>query len=161
MEETLLENEPVGEIAQSPLPEAEPTPALPEEGEEGTADEATENATPSMTDEDYQKLEREDLEALKAQFPALSGLSSLCFLSDPVRYAELRDLGLSPAEAYLATGGALRKRSDNRAHLQSAVPRRGAVVTSALSSEQMAEARRLFSDLSDAQIHRLFKKVTN
>ncbi len=164
MDETLLEN---GERADEPLAAAE----LKIEGEAETFSEET--AAPSeeileteaeeaaLAAEDYEKIAKEDLAALKAQFPALAGLASLGALPNPVRYAELRELGLSPAEAYLATGGAPRKRSDNRAHLQSAVPRIGALGSTTLSAEEMAEARRLFSDLDDAQIHRLFKKVTN
>lgn len=110
---------------------------------------------------DYAALAAEDLADLKAQFPALKSLPSLAALSDPVRYAELREMGLSPKEAYLAIGGTARRRSDNRAHLLSAVPRASALANGLPSNAEMAEARRLFSNLSDAQIHRLYKKVTN
>ena len=110
---------------------------------------------------DYAALAAEDLADLKAQFPALKFLPSLAALSDPVRYAELREMGLSPKEAYLAIGGTARRKSDNRAHLLSAVPRASALANDLPSNAEMAEARRLFSNLSDAQIHRLYKKVTN
>ena len=159
MEETLLENEQESEaplLTEQTEPETEP---ISESAED--AAEAIEDKPDALTNEDYERIAKEDLDILKSQFPALAGLASLGALQNPVRYAELRELGLSPAEAYLATGGAPRKRSDNRAHLRSAVPRIGALGSATLSSEQMAEARRLFSDLSDAQIHRLFKKVTN
>ncbi len=157
MMEELLENEMT----------TEPAPLPPEEGIEGesadTPIEPTESADGDATEEavDYAALAAEDLAALKAQFPALREISSLAALPDPVRYAELREMGLSPKEAYLATGGTARSRTDNRAHLLSAVPRQGALAENLPTAEQMAEARRLFSNLSDAQIHRLYQKVTN
>lgn len=157
MMEELLENETAAEPV--PLPPEEETEIsredAPTEPAENAGDEAETEAV------DYAALAAEDLAALKAQFPALRELSSLAALSDPVRYAELREMGLSPKEAYLATGGTARRASDNRAHLLSAVPRQGALATNLPTAEQMAEARRLFSNLSDAQIHRLYQKVTN
>lgn len=146
--------------AEQPLEEAEAAEA---EGAEA-AEEAAEGEEEAAAEEDatdYARLAAEDLLALKAEFPALRSATSLLDLADAVRYAELRELGLSPREAYLATGGTPRRRTDNRAHLQSAVPRRSALGAELPSSEEMAEARRLFSDLTDAQIHRLYKKVMN
>lgn len=136
--------------------EAIPAPAA--ESIEGDADQPNESEEEQI---DYAALAAEDLAELKAQFPALKELPSLAALSDPVRYAELRDMGLSPKEAYLAIGGTARRKSDNRSHLLSAVPRSSALATNLPSNAEMAEARRLFSNLSDAQIHRLYKKVTN
>lgn len=157
--EELLENETAAEPA--PLPAEEETETV----REDTPQEPTENADGAAEAEeeavDYAALAAEDLAALKAEFPALRQLTSLAALSDPVRYAELREMGLSPKEAYLATGGTARRASDNRAHLMSAVPRQGALAANLPTAEQMAEARRLFSNLSDAQIHRLYQKVTN
>lgn len=123
------------------------------------AAEATDEAPPEEVD--YAAVAQADLEDLKGQFPALGTLASLTELPDPIRYAELRELGLSPREAYLATGGTPRRKSDNRTHLFSSVPRTSARGRDLPSSEQMAEARRLFSDLNDTEIYRLFKKVSN
>ena len=125
------------------------------------AEDAAEEDSAEEDAVDYAALAAEDLADLKAQFPALKSLPSLAALSDPVRYAELREMGLSPKEAYLAIGGTARRKSDNRAHLLSAVPRASALANGLPSNAEMAEARRLFSNLSDAQIHRLYKKVTN
>ncbi len=132
--------------------------------ESGTGEESASplaEEMPDAEDTDYAALADADLSDLKAQFPALADLTSLTDLPEPIRYAELRELGLSPREAYLATGGAVRKKSDNRSHLFSAVPRTSALGKDLPTSEQMAEARRLFSDLSDEQIYRLYKKVSN
>lgn len=152
MEDMLLENE-VNSEEGLPEPQiaSEQNTEVPSDLQDGAED----------TPIDYAALAAEDLKALKSQFPALRELSSLASLSDPIRYAELREMGLSPKEAYLATGGAVRKPTDNRAHLLSAVPRASALTATPISGDEMAQARRLFSDLSDAQIHQLYKKVTN
>ena len=162
MEETMMENEATTEPdltteeAEANGPDADSAAVANTPAED--ASEETENDEDAV---DYAALAAEDLADLKAQFPALKSLSSLAALSDPVRYAELREMGLSPKEAYLAIGGTARRKSDNRAHLLSAVPRASALANGLPSNAEMAEARRLFSNLSDAQIHRLYKKVTN
>lgn len=165
MDEMTLENASAPESATEQSEETAATETIEETAPEAT-DEPNEENIDSSEDEtaesvDYAALAAEDLAELKAQFPALKELPSLAALPNPVRYAELRDMGLSPKEAYLATGGTARRRSDNRAHLLSAVPRASALATNLPSGAEMAEARRLFSNLTDAQIHRLYKKVTN
>ncbi len=116
----------------------------------------TENPAPSP---DYAAMAAADILALRAEFPE-DAVNSLLELDNPTRYAELRDLGLSPREAYLATTRRSEKRVDNRSHLQSAVPR--AVVGSGegISREELEAARDLFSGLSDHEIRKLYKKVT-
>ena len=165
MDETTLENASITECAPEETKEAAVSEGL-EETASQAPEEPTEEDADLLEDEaeesvDYAALAAEDLAELKAQFPALKDLPSLAALQNPVRYAELRDMGLSPKEAYLATGGTARRRSDNRSHLLSAVPRSSALATGLPSGAEMAEARRLFSNLTDSQIHRLYKKVTN
>lgn len=165
MDETTLENEAITESATEKTEETAVSEKLEEsdiEVSDGTAEENADTVEDESEETvDYAALAAEDLAELKAQFPALKELPSLAALPNPVRYAELRDMGLSPKEAYLATGGTARKRSDNRAHLLSAVPRSSALATGLPSGAEMAEARRLFSNLTDAQICKLYKKVTN
>ena len=72
------------------------------DGADGTADE---------TSIDYAAIAEEDLRILKEEFPELYGASDITELDDPLRYAALRDLGLSPREAYLATAKPKRRRS--------------------------------------------------
>ena len=76
-----------------------------------------------------------------------------------MRYAALRDLGLSPAEAYILTS---RRRMgyDNRSHLTSGVPTAARSPHRGLSSRELLEMRSIFGDMSDAEIHNLYKKVT-
>ena len=52
---------------------------------------------------DYDEVIAKDLEILRSEFPELSGLSDITQLDNPIRYAALRDIGLDPTEAYLAT----------------------------------------------------------
>ena len=160
MEETIMEGDAISE-APAALEQATTTESEAPADESSAPLEAPEENEIEKDAMDYAALAAEDLAELKAQFPMLKTLSSLASLPDPVRYAELRDMGLSPKEAYLATGGTARRKSDNRAHLLSAVPRASALASNLPSSEEMAEARRIFSNLSDAQIHRLYKRVTN
>ena len=107
---------------------------------------------------DYARVAAEDLVTLKAEFSELLELRDICELNNPLRYAALRDLGLSPAEAYLATAKRAQKR-DNRAHL-SAVGSISYAPQGTMTEAEMSAARELFSDISDAQIRKLYKKVT-
>lgn len=106
---------------------------------------------------DYAELIVKDAEELIAQFPELSGIKDITELENPLRYAALRDLGLSAAEAYLATSP--RRKQDNRAHLR---PTRSVAKASSqlMSESEMSAARELFSDISDSQIRQLYKRVT-
>lgn len=106
---------------------------------------------------DYAQLAREDIATLKSEFPELSEIEDICELNNPLRYAALRDLGLSPAEAYLATAKRAPKR-DNRAHL-SAIRTVSYAPQGSMTESEMAMARELFSDISDAEIRKLYKKV--
>ena len=108
---------------------------------------------------DYSAIERADLEELKKEFPELLGINRITQLENPLRYGALRDLGLSPSEAYLATQG--RKRSfDNRYHLF-ASPAIAASAHGAISEKEMEAARDIFPDISDREIRKLYKKVTS
>ena len=141
------------EILDTELSEKEATP--PAEEKEDTAEALQEDTEASV---DYAELVREDVRALKSEFSELSGLSDITELENPLRYAALRDLGLSPAEAYLATARKQRAR-DNRSHLYGAPiinSRRSGVIP----ESEMAAAREIFGGVPDSEIRRLYKKVT-
>lgn len=108
---------------------------------------------------DYEELMRSDLCELKALFPHLADKRSIRELNDPLRYARLRDLGLTPKEAFLATGG-MDAAYDNRSHVRSSVAHRAAAASTGISQRELEAARMIFSDLSDREIQRLYKKVT-
>ena len=117
------------------------------------------DACPSEQATDYGKIAREDLVALKEQFPETAELESITELDNPLRYAALRDMGLTPREAYLAT----QKRQDaydNRNHLRGSVPRPAGTAGGSMSQAELSAARELFSGLSDRELQRLYKTVT-
>ena len=118
--------------------------------------ESSENSEPET---DYELLAKNDMQTLASLFPELRGKNSILELDNPIRYAQLRDLGLSEKEAYLATS---KRRSyhDNRAHLRSAVPKGASGPASSMTQAELDSARELFGNMSDAEIQKLYKKVT-
>ena len=121
--------------------------------------------TPTKTTEakedtiDYESLMREDLAELKREFSELGDIDSITELSNPLRYAALRDLGLSPKEAYMATTPR-KPPVDNRSHLSSAVGRSASRPAISIPPAQLRMARELFRDMSDAEINALYRRVT-
>lgn len=107
---------------------------------------------------DYAAIAAADLVELKEQFPELSEYEDITEIDNPLRYAALRDLGLTPREAYLATNERHR-RIDNRAHLSTAVPKGAGVPRGGMSREELYRARELFGNMSDAELHSLYRKV--
>ena len=134
---------------------------------DGEVDSDAEDIHRDLTEEDteapevdWAELITRDTAELRREFPELSGLRDITELHNPMRYASLRDLGLTPAEAYLATRKRVRQR-DNRQHLSAAVARATAAPGSAMTRREMAVARELFSGMSDADIQSLYKRVKN
>ena len=126
------------EMGTEPIPEVSPAAEC-------------ENTTPSRM--------QGDLEELKEEFPELAETNSVTELPNPIRYAALRDLGLSPGEAYLLSS---RRKivQDNRAHLTTGVPRAAKSPATRLSGREMEEMRELFGNISDSEIYSLYKRVT-
>ena len=127
--------------------------STPYESDTGDAMEGEEGAPVN-----YEELARRDLEELTARFPETRILKSITSLPNALRYAELRDLGLTATEAYLASGR-LRPASDNRSHLHSQVPKGSSDTGSYMKASELNSAREIFSSLSDAEIQRLYKRV--
>ena len=115
----------------------------------------TEQTAPEI---DYERLEREDISELCGEFPELR-IDSLTELDDPLRYGALRDLGLTPTEAYLATRK--RHRANTRAHLTPAAPEGAAFGGGSMSRAELEMARELFYGMSDSQISALYKRVNS
>lgn len=125
-------------------------------GAAGESDDADATGTPV----DYAALAARDLGEIKRLAPALAGLSHLAELPNALRYAALRDAGLSVEEAlHAACHAYLAPRSaDNRAHLRSAVPIGAAGTPSRMTATEMREARELFGDLTEGEIERLYAR---
>lgn len=152
MTELTNENEALEIVTE---PEVEDTSA---EGTEADIAAGEESADYAQTEPDYGEIIKEDIAALKAEFPELGGINDITDLHNPLRYAALRDLGLSPAEAYLAT--AKRVKTDTRAHLKSAHGRSAAPAGSSMSYAELATARELFPGKNDRELAHLYKRVT-
>ena len=109
---------------------------------------------------DYAALAARDLGEIKRLAPALAGLSHLAELPNALRYAALRDAGLSVEEALHAACHAYLapRAADNRAHLRSAVPIGAAGTPSRMTAAEMREARELFGDLTEGELERLYAR---
>ena len=154
------EKETVEAVADTENPVAEdlePTPPSNAPSQTPTGDEEAEFE--ASDDDAFAALEKQDLEELIRDFPELSGKRSLAEIENPARYGVLRELGLSPREAYLASS--FSKRADNRSHLHSTVPGRASSPEGGMSARELEGARELFSGLSDSEIRSLYKRVTN
>ena len=132
-------------------------PAEPETAE-ATIDTAIVPENPAQDEVDYEALIESDVAALKAEFPELKGISDITDLNNPLRYAALRDLGLTPSEAYRAT--AKRSVKDTRSHLVSARGKSAVSPIGMMSQLELATARELFPTKSDSELQRLYKKVS-
>ena len=139
--------------------EIEKEELLPEE-EDGTteldveAEDSEEEVFEANVEEDT-----DDFEELCQEFPELAGKNA-DELYNTERYAQLRELGLTPKEAYLATAK-VRAKFDNRSHLSSAVPKGAKSPSGKMMASELRLARELFSGASDQEIIRLYKRVTN
>jgi hypothetical protein len=129
----------------------------PERGSDGATKNEDKDITVSATD--YEALMRSDLTELQRLFPHLLDKRSITELDDPLRYAKLRDLGLSPKEAYLASAK-IESVYDNRSHIIPSYSRAAGSSSSSLSGDELEKARFIFSELSDREIQKLYKKVT-
>lgn len=126
-----------------------------------TAD-AVENDTAETgennTDGYYEELLQSDMNELSEEFSANDKIK-ITDLKNPLRYGALRDLGLTPKEAYLASGGR-KERADNRSHLSSSVPRKTAAPFYEIPRSELDAAREIFTGMSDSEIRNLYRKVT-
>ena len=130
-------------------------------GEDEDVSEAAEasKSTEAKRNIDYREVDRRDTLELKSEFPELRDLTSITELENPMRYAELRDMGLEPREAYLATTKRVRK-TDTRSHLTAAAPKSAHTPHHSLYGEELSNARALFSEMTDSEIQNLYRKVT-
>lgn len=129
----------------------------------------TEHAEEKDTEIDYSVIAAEDLAEIKKLFPEFSDLQDIRELNNAVRFAQLRDAGLSVSEALAATNmdrmiSSLAKRmsrQDTKSHLRSAVPSASALQKNRMSAEELHSARELFGSLSDRELERLYKRATS
>ena len=136
------ENLSIGELAAKEEPDT-----LPEPDPTGEVEQSEE---PTFNYED-------EVASIEEELPELCG--TVGDLQQNGRYAELRALGLSPKEAYLATSTPT-LRTDGRSHLRCGVPKAASSPSFAIPKEELNVARSLFEDLDEVEIRKLYKKVT-
>ena len=145
----------------------EELPSVPEKEEESASpspeQEALTDPTPPTEEEsslpDYEAMAAEDLAAIKRLDPAYAPAAHLGELPFAHRFAELRDLGLSVAEA-LAAAAPRFDRYDGRRHLRAVLPRGTKSPDGGLDRDRMKEAKMLFSGMSEAEINALYRRVS-
>ncbi len=110
-----------------------------------------------ITEQTYELDFDNDLREIREHLPAASPDKNA--IAENERYAELRALGLTPAEAYLAT----RQNEpgfDNRSHLTAALPKSSPITKNQMSRQELDMARSLFGELDDSELRSLYKRVT-
>ena len=100
----------------------------------------------------------DDVDELIADFEGL-GTHAPEELCDTERYKELRALGLSPRESFLATQKKRVEKQDSRAHL-GGVPKSVGVPGVQIPAGELKAAREIFVGMSDAEIRELYRRVT-
>lgn len=148
----------LSEKEDAPEPKSEERDESVAEDNADSVSDASPHDAPDGAEIDYEALIASDVASLKAEFPELAGIKNVTDLNNPLRYAALRDLGLTPAEAYMAT--AKRSARDTRSHLMSARGRSMAQDAGMMSQLELATARDLFPGRSDSELQRLYKRVT-
>lgn len=112
----------------------------------------------------------EDLAILHAEFPETKDITKLEQIPNARRFAELRDIGVSAREAYVAANidahrdriaKSVRQQSINatKSHLVSNVPIASKDTSVKISRSDMEQLRDLFPNKSDKEIIALYKKT--
>ena len=107
-------------------------------------------------DEEKEEFDPEaEITALKESFPELLGIDSLGALKNPEKYEKFRRMGLTPTEAYMASG-------EHRLAVRGipASPLSVARRSEGIPDRQLRMAREIFTGLTDVEIQALYKRVT-
>ena len=154
------------EAQRAPAPEAETVPPAETPGtvtpEADGAEKEGENETPDG-DVRFERQAENDLAELQAIDPDAARYRHIGEMPGALRFAELRELGLSVEEAYYAVRGAASEKPlperGGRAHLHGSVPGRAATGGVGMTVGEIEAARRLFPNLPDREIASLFRRV--
>ena len=146
--------------AETDVAVTEPVPV----GEEGNdAPEPSAETLPADDEKTFRRQAEEDLAKLKEVAPETAAYGHLGEMPGALRFAELRELGLSVEEAYYAVRGAVGAKPlpdrGGRAHLHGSVPGRAASGGVGMTAGEIEAARRLFPGLPDREIASLYRRV--
>ena len=133
---------------------------------EPEAEEQPEDASPEAApaqDDFFRRQAEEDLAILRQIDLETAAYRHLGEMPGAIRFAELRELGLSVEEAYYAVRGAKPEKPTpdrgGRAHLHASVPGRAATGGVGMTVGEIEAARRLFPGLPDREIASLYRRV--
>ena len=121
---------------------------------------------------EFKKKMAADLAEVQGFYPETKGLKTITEISNFGTFAELRDKGLTPKQAYAAANpdgvrASVAKSvkqqllNETKGHLQSAVPKGSKDNSITMSKKTLAEWRDLFPDKSDKEIVALYKQSYN
>ena len=149
------------ETPVSPLPAESPTaqeetPPAADGGAEVTNEPVAAEPPPPI---DYAAMAAADLAEIKRLDPTYAPAAHLSELPFARRFAALRDMGLSVAEALSAVTPRFSP-YDTRSHLRPSAPGGARNPEGCLSAEEMKAAKVLFSDLSEKELQSLYRRVT-
>lgn len=117
---------------------------------------------------EFEKKMKADLEELQRFYPETKKLTAITQVQNFAEFGKLRDMGLSPKQAYAAANAdgvrdsvaaAVKQQSLNetKQHLQSAVPKKAKGDSITMTKSELAQWRDLFPDKSDKEIIALYK----
>ena len=119
---------------------------------------------------EFEKKKRADLSEVQALYPETKQYGDIENIPNFRRFAELRDMGLSPKEAYIAANPDAARESvaaavkqgalnDTKKHLRSSVPKGAKDGSVRMSRGDLAEWRELFPGKSDKEIVALYRQT--
>ncbi len=150
------------ETGSAPPPDAYEA-ALPDAASEPDEPDDPAPETDPAQDESFRRQAEEDLAQLRLLDPETAAYRHLGEMPGAIRFAELRELGLSVEEAYYAVRGANPEKPSpdrgGRAHLHASVPGRAASGGAGMTVGEIEAARRLFPGLPDREIASLYRRV--
>ncbi len=119
---------------------------------------------------EFEKKKRADLSEVQALYPETKQYGDIEDIPNFRRFAELRDMGLSPKEAYIAANPDAARESvaaavkqgalnDTKKHLRSSVPKGAKDGSVRMSPGELAEWKELFPGKSDKEIVALYRQT--
>lgn len=116
-----------------------------------------------------EKMMAEDLAAIKEQIPGAAKYKSPTEFPHFRRFGEMRDLGLSPVEAFrashpddVASGvvATAKASADSKGHMTSAVPKGARDTSTTIPKGELEMYREMFPKASDKELTALYKRAT-
>ena len=116
-----------------------------------------------------EKMMAEDLAEIKAQIPGAAKYDSPVKFPHFRRFGELRDLGLSPVEAFRAShpddvassvAATAKASADSKAHMTSAVPKGAKDTSVTIPKGDLEMYREMFPKASDKELTALYRRAT-